>query len=214
MLDDGRLGILDWGQTKRLRADHVRLLCRMTLAMAAERYAQIEALIEGSGEFALEELVGRSPLEKRMAWVLICYTFVDTRWTPLSDLTFADAPASGGILGKNRLSRNSQEAFPLIRAVFLLRGLMASLGVSTSMAVAWEPIARRVLLQSGVAVEPMPLVLARRAAARVAWVAMRWLVALVQLVRGRTLHEPSAREQKALVAVGARDAPPAPQRSA
>jgi hypothetical protein len=69
ILNDGRLGILDWGQTKRLRPEHVLLMCRMTLAMAGERYAQIESLIEGSGEFALEELEGRSALERRMAWV-------------------------------------------------------------------------------------------------------------------------------------------------
>jgi predicted unusual protein kinase regulating ubiquinone biosynthesis (AarF/ABC1/UbiB family) len=35
LLDDGRLGILDWGQTKRLRPEHVTLLCRMAVAMCA-----------------------------------------------------------------------------------------------------------------------------------------------------------------------------------
>ncbi|KAJ1616015.1 hypothetical protein T492DRAFT_851141 [Pavlovales sp. CCMP2436] len=115
LLDHGRLVILNWGQTKRLSPEHVTLICRLSLAMSAERYAQIEryaqleALIEGCGEFALEELEGRSALERRMAWVLICFTFVDTRWTPLSELTFADAPA--GMLGKNRLSQNSKVLF-------------------------------------------------------------------------------------------------------
>lgn len=69
LLDDGRVGILDWGQTKSLRPEHIELMCRMTLAMAAERYAEIERLIVSSGEFELEELEGRSSLERRMAWV-------------------------------------------------------------------------------------------------------------------------------------------------
>jgi len=198
LLDDGRLGILDWGQTKRLSPEHVTLICRLSLAMSAERYAQIEALIEGCGEFALEELEGRSALERRMAWVLICFTFVDTRWTPLSELTFADAPA--GMLGKNRLSQNSK-AFPLIRAVFLLRGIMASIGVSSSMVVAWEPIARRVLLQKGLAVEPLGRTVARRAALSSFWQVARWLLAAAQLTRGRPTHQPSTLEQKALATV-------------
>lgn len=76
-----------------------------------------------------------------------------------------------------------QEAFPLIRSVFLIRGVMDSLGVSTSMAVAWEPTARRVLKERGCAVEPMFLVLARRAALGAFWVFLRWLTMLVQLTR-------------------------------
>lgn len=205
-----KVGILDWGQTKHLRPEHVEMMCRVTLAMAGERYAEIERLIEDSGEFELEELAGRSAIERRMAWVrarphesarahgrhcargvawrcaralcgrtsgiaargtvtrgrprgregrrrarrggganargargrpcrapaplraaapptcahtrpraprtahraqvLICYTFVDTRWTPLCDINLSEAPS--GMLGKNRLSRNSQARAP------------------------------------------------------------------------------------------------------
>lgn len=112
------------------------------------------------------------------------------------------APSSAGLAG-------SQEAFPLIRAVFLLRGLMASLGVSSSMAVAWEPMARRALLSRGIAVEPMGLVVVRRATLRPFWVGMRWLVnALsyghdVLYGRRRSGKKSASRELKALDAVSA-----------
>lgn len=86
---------------------------------------------------------------------------------------------------------------------------MASLRVSTSMAVAWEPTARRVLQQRGVPVEPMALVLARRTSMRLTWLGMRALVAAAHVLRGRPLHEPPPREQKALAAVGAGDGPTA-----
>lgn len=82
---------------------------------------------------------------------------------------------------------------------------MASLGVSTSMAVAWEPLARRTLLQRGVPVEPYFLVVARRQLLSTSWLAMRWLLALVRLCAPSRFAPPAggdgSRRSKELAAV-------------
>jgi hypothetical protein len=88
---------------------------------------------------------------------------------------------------------------------------MASLGVSSSMAVAWEPMARRALLSRGIAVEPMGLVVVRRSTLRPFWLGMRWLAAVLSYGQGvlygkrRGATRASSRELKALEAVGAAD---------
>jgi hypothetical protein len=76
---------------------------------------------------------------------------------------------------------------------------MASLGVSSSMAVAWEPIARRVLQSKGIAVESRAVALARRASLGCFWLGMRCLVSVTQVFRGKPKQ--GGREERALVAV-------------
>lgn len=66
----------------------------------------------------------------------------DTRPTPLAGINIFDL--NNNPVVRNPFIRNSQEAFPLIRTSFILRGLMDSCGVQSSMAVAWEKYARSV----------------------------------------------------------------------
>lgn len=49
---------------------------------------------------------------------------------------------------QNRITQNTQEGFFTIRAVFLLRGMMSTCGVASSMVVAWEDDARAMLKEA------------------------------------------------------------------
>ena len=103
--------------------------------MAAENLSEVAATVEATDEFEL-----RAPSEH--SWVLMAYTYLDTRPTPLAGINIFDL--NNNPVVRNPFIRNSQEAFPLIRTSFILRGLMDSCGVQSSMAVAWEKYARSV----------------------------------------------------------------------
>ena len=120
--------------------------------MAAENLSEVARTVEATDEFEL-----RAPSEH--SWVLMAYTYLgefmqprregggltlkkDTRPTPLAGINIFDL--NNNPVVRNPFIRNSQEAFPLIRTSFILRGLMDSCGVQSSMAVAWEKYARSV----------------------------------------------------------------------
>ena len=136
LLDDGRVGVLDWGQTKRLDPQRVATCATCACAMAAGDVRGLVDAVEASGDY---ELAGDpSPF----VWALISYTYFDTRFTPLAGVNLYDVDRS--LLAKDGFTRNSPEAFPLIRIAFLFRGAMAQVGLfDESMVEAWEPDARR-----------------------------------------------------------------------
>ena len=133
MFDEGgRLVILDWGQTKTLPRDKRVALARVVQAMAAEDLPEVAARVEQTGEFQLQR---PSPA----IWILIAYTYLDTRPTPLAGINIFDL--SNNPIVQNPFVHNSLEAFPLIRTSFIIRGLMDSCDISSSMVLEWRPFA-------------------------------------------------------------------------
>lgn len=137
VLDDGRIGVLDFGQTKKLEHRLTKACAQACVAMSIGDIAALARAIEGLDEF---DLINASPT----LWALVAYTFFDTRWTPLSNVNVYDLDRS--FLAKGGFKRNSADAFPLMRCSVLFRGLMTMCDVvDVSMIEAWEPFARRYL---------------------------------------------------------------------
>jgi len=135
---DGRIALLDFGQTKQLSPRLITGCARACVAMARGDIQGLSQAINALDEFTL---IGGSPT----AWALISYTFFDTRWTPLADVNIYDLDRS--ILARGGgFERNSADAFPLMRVSILMRGLMNRCGLhDVSMIDAWEPYALRYL---------------------------------------------------------------------
>ena len=77
LCEDGRVGLLDWGQTKVLPEDKITAAAECVVCMAAGDVVGLAKAIEGA---KIAELENPSPV----AWALIAYTYFDTRWTPLA----------------------------------------------------------------------------------------------------------------------------------
>lgn len=177
LLEDGRVGILDWGQTKLVRPDLVESLAGCVICMARGDVEGLARTIEASGIAELEHPTAA-------LWALVSYTYFDTRWTPLAGVNVYDVDRS--LLARDGFKRNSPEAFPLIRIAFLFRGAQARCGVfDCSLVDAWLPDA---LQRLGRPVRFSRTVSRCRAS-------MRWYVhaiaralppRLVRLVAGRT----------------------------
>lgn len=143
-MPDGRLGLLDFGQTQKLRDEYRLWLCWLVLAMAASDYEEIGRLIRTrgaeTGQFRMQ-----NPTNEALA--AIAYTYFDTRWTPLAHINVFDLNNSP--LMENKIERNTTEGSMVVRVVFLVRGMMSSCGVESSMVQAWEPYARQALEAAG-----------------------------------------------------------------
>lgn len=137
---DGRLAILDWGQTQVAPEAYRLHLCRLVVSMVAEDYPKIAEEVRLHSQVQLER-----PTTEALA--ALCYAYFDTRPTPLAEVNMMDLNNSPFL--RNRITQNTQEGFFTIRSVFLLRGMMATCGVTSSMVEAWEEDARAVLRASG-----------------------------------------------------------------
>jgi aarF domain-containing kinase len=137
---DGRLAILDWGQTQVAPEAYRHHLCRLVVSMVAEDYPKIAEEVRLHSQVQLER-----PTTEALA--ALCYAYFDTRPTPLAEVNMMDLNNSPFL--QNRITQNTQEGFFTIRSVFLLRGMMATCGVTASMVEAWEEDARAVLRASG-----------------------------------------------------------------
>lgn len=156
---DGKLAILDWGQTHSFAPPFRRHLCRLVVHMAGEHHEAIAAEVREHSQVKLE----RPTTEALSA---LCFAYFDTRATPLAECNLLDLSNSPFL--KNKIVRNTREGFNVIRCVFLFRGMMAACGVEGSAVEVWESDARRALAEAN---EPVPSLLAsrtRRAATR-AW---------------------------------------------
>ena len=87
LLEDGRVGLLDWGQTKILPPDKVDSCAECVICMARGDNEALARTIEASG---IAELVNPSVA----LWALISYTYFDTRWTPLAGVNLYDVDRS------------------------------------------------------------------------------------------------------------------------
>ena len=138
---DGKVGLLDFGQTKAFSKRLALGCAEICVAMSSGVTTAVAEAIENLNEF---NLVGASP----RSWALVAYTFFDTRWTPLADVNVYDLDRS--VLAKGGLTKNSADAFPLMRVAILMRGMMTRAGLKdVSMIDAWEPYARKYLYSEG-----------------------------------------------------------------
>lgn len=156
---DGKLAILDWGQTHSFAPPFRRHLCRLVVHMAGEHHEAIAAEVREHSQVRLEH-----PTTEALS--ALCFAYFDTRATPLAECNLMDLQNSPFV--KNRITRNTREGFNVIRCVFLFRGMMAACGVEASMVEVWERDARKALAEAN---EPVPSLLVsrgRRAATR-AW---------------------------------------------
>ena len=158
---DGKLAILDWGQTHSFAPPFQRHLCRLVVHMAGEHHEAIAAEVREHSQVRLEH-----PTTEALS--ALCFAYFDTRATPLAEVNLLDLQNSPFL--RNKITRNTREGFNVIRCVFLFRGMMAACGVDASMIEVWEQDARKVLAEAN---EPVPSLLvsrSRRAATR-AWLA-------------------------------------------
>ena len=138
--NDGKLILLDWGQTKRVTQIERMHMCRLSLYMANEDHASIAREIENHGSVRLE----RPTTEALSA---LAYAYFDTRPSPLAEMNVMDFKNSPFV--QNKILQNTQEGFFAIRSVFLLRGMLSTCGLRMSMVESWQPIAREAMISHG-----------------------------------------------------------------
>ena len=98
LLQDGRVGLLDWGQTKVLPPDKIDSCAECVICMARGDAEGLAQTIESSGIAELEN-------PSVALWALISYTYFDTRWTPLAGVNLYDVDRS--LLARDGFRRNS-----------------------------------------------------------------------------------------------------------
>ena len=138
--NDGRLVLLDWGQTKRVSDLERMHMCRLSLYMANEDHYSIAYEIREHGSVRLEK-----PTTEALS--ALAFAYFDTRPSALAEMNVMDFKNSPFV--HNKIVQNTQEGFFAIRSVFLLRGMLSTCGLEMSMVEAWESIARRALIEHG-----------------------------------------------------------------
>ena len=138
--NDGKLVLLDWGQTKRVSDLERMHMCRLTLYMSNEDHYNIAYEIREHGSVRLEK-----PTTEALS--ALAYAYFDTRPSALAEMNVMDFKNSPFV--RNKILQNTQEGFFAIRSVFLLRGMLSTCGLEMSMVEAWESIARRALIENG-----------------------------------------------------------------
>jgi len=145
VLDDGRVGLIDFGQVKQISGRVRETLCHVMIALD-ERKAGEKPDVELVGKLALDLGVGLKPTAKPEAAAAVGIWLFDGSVTELP---------GGYDLGE--LSPNSpvkelksfgQDLVLVGRASILIKGLASRLDVPWSLAREWAPIARQVLSNS------------------------------------------------------------------
>tara|TARA_B110000977_G_scaffold195548_1_gene274216 strand:+ start:4589 stop:7447 length:2859 start_codon:yes stop_codon:yes gene_type:complete len=155
---DGKLAILDWGQTQSIVAPFKQHVCRLVVHMVAEHHSEIANEVRNHSEVLLE-----NPSTEALS--ALCFAYFDTRQTPLADINLMDLTNSPFL--KNKITRNTREGFNIIRCVFLFRGMMSVCGVQASMVQVWESDARTALVEMNLPVPSLFVSRSRRLATRV-----------------------------------------------
>ena len=96
---DGKLAILDWGQTQVAPDSRSWMhLCRLTVAMAAEDFPRVADDVRAHSQVRLE----RPTTEAISA---LCYAYFDTRPTPLAEVNMLDMNNSPFLRNASRGTR-------------------------------------------------------------------------------------------------------------
>lgn len=143
VLEDGRIGLIDFGQVKQISGRERETLSKVMIALDDRVSDENPADLEKIGSLALElgvELADGAPAEGPAAVAM---------W--LFDGSVENLP---GGYDKGELSPNSPvkalKSFPqdlvlVGRSTILIKGLSSRLGIPWSLSQEWAPVARRVL---------------------------------------------------------------------
>ena len=137
---DGKLCVLDWGQTKRVDDKERLHMCRLALRMSTEDYNGIASEVRAHGSVLVEKPTNE-------ALVALSYAYFDTRPSALAEMNVMDLENSP--FTKNKITQNTREGFFAIRGVFLLRGMLATCGEQMSMVEHWQDVAIANLRDAG-----------------------------------------------------------------
>jgi predicted unusual protein kinase regulating ubiquinone biosynthesis (AarF/ABC1/UbiB family) len=144
VLEDGRIGLIDFGQVKQISGRNRETLCKVMIALD-ERRDDVPADQALVGQLALELGVELHDYAKKEAAPAIGIWLFD-----------GSVKSLPGGYDMGELSPNSPvrelKSFPqdlvlVGRSSILIKGLSNRLGVPWSLAKEWAPIARQVLLQ-------------------------------------------------------------------
>ena len=147
ILDDGRVGLIDFGQVKQIGARQSATLASIMIALAERTSDEDPVQLDAISKLALElgvRLIEDAPREGPAATAI---------W--LFDGSVDTLP---GGFDTNELSPNSpvkvlksfpQELTLVGRSTILIKGIASRLGVRWSLANEWAPIARRLLAKQG-----------------------------------------------------------------
>ncbi|KAJ7556254.1 hypothetical protein O6H91_05G076200 [Diphasiastrum complanatum] len=135
LLPDGRLGLLDFGQSKVLDSSTRRRFANLVLAMASNEDIAIANALLGLGMLFKDVSGGEVPVSilAKMARMLFDTCYVEEATvSPMSDKS---------ILRTTPLTSFNQALWMVVRTILLLRGLCFSLHMDVSAATIWQPYA-------------------------------------------------------------------------
>jgi len=132
-----KIGVLDWGQMKRVTDDAAVKFSRMVLAICTNDQENITKAFAGLG-------IKMSNPEDKRGTEFMALSMLDTRVIPgfTMDPFGPDSPLSG-----NTIVEMPQDLYFLVRTVQLMRGITFAFGLDYSLAKKWAPYARRVLAE-------------------------------------------------------------------
>lgn len=149
MMDDGRLALLDFGQTKELLPE-TRALFASLVEMLAEgdedtiRDAMAAAGLDVSVKADADEADGdtsSASKDMRDKAIVVAYILFDTR----AESETLDSPfAQGGLAQRVNIAFDPQ-MWMVMRFVLLLRGVLHAVGMDVSACELWQPYARAAL---------------------------------------------------------------------
>ncbi len=138
---DGKVGLLDWGQVKRIPDD---LLLRFSSVVDAIERNSVTEVVQAFFRLGVEVADPRDI----SAVHAIAVTMLDTRRVPGAPDPSTDPSAA--LLRANLVRRLPSELYFVVRTVQLLRGIAHALDVDYSLATQWAPRARLLLRTSAV----------------------------------------------------------------
>ena len=153
MLDDGRIGLIDFGQVKQISGRNRETLAKVMIALDEREDGNLEDM-ERIGNLALELGVEIKDGAKDEAPAAIALWLFDGSATELpGGYAFGELDPNSPV---KELKSFPQDLVLAGRAAILIKGVSNRLGVPWSLSQQWAPIAREVLnrnaVSSGVAV--------------------------------------------------------------
>ncbi|KAG0609237.1 hypothetical protein M758_8G168900 [Ceratodon purpureus] len=143
LLSDGRLGLIDFGQSKVLDKEMRLKLARMITALASDEEARIARALINLG-LRFEDVNGGEVSENRLA--IMARILFDTCYVQEATVS---PMSQDSILRTTPLKAFNQSVWMVVRALVILRGLCFALKMDLSATAIWFPYARDALAAAG-----------------------------------------------------------------
>lgn len=138
-LNANKVGVLDWGQMKRISDDALIKFSRMILAINSGNQDRILRAFDNLG------IVMTNPEDKRGCEIM-ALSMLDTKKIP--GYTMDPFSPNSPLLG-NTICEMPSDLYFLVRTVQLMRGCCFAFGLDYSLSRQWAPAARKVLAEHG-----------------------------------------------------------------